>query len=71
MNTPLTRSNIREATLAARQRLGDESICVAVRRGKLDIVRVTYDAHGRSTVNVLERGLTSAQCIVSLDRIQP
>lgn len=41
---------IQAATLAARARTGDNSIGTHVKQGKTQIVRVTYDDKGKSTV---------------------
>lgn len=45
---PIIRT-IQAATLAARARLADNTIGTRTQAGRMQVVRVTYDAAGRST----------------------
>jgi hypothetical protein len=57
---------LRIATLAARERTGDTALGVAVERGRFSVRRVTYDARGRSTVDVLLSDLSFDETLAAL-----
>lgn len=60
---------LRNATLAARQRTGDETIGTTVSAGKVQIVRVTFNAKGRSTVAPATDWLTVAEAVQALEAL--
>lgn len=63
--------DLQHATLAARVRCNDHSIGTRATNGRFDIIRVTYNAKGRSTVTPLHFGLTLRQAIVVLNTMKP
>jgi hypothetical protein len=67
-----TLHTIREATLAARARTGDQNIGTQVARGLVDVVRAVPPASGRGryTVTVLAVGLALADAVAYLSRMQ-
>jgi len=60
---------LRTATLAARQRTGDKTIGATVNAGKIQIVRVTFNAKGKSTVAPASDWLAPADAVVALTNI--
>jgi hypothetical protein len=60
---------IQTATRAARARTGDRSIGTCVKAGKFDVVRVTYNKRGTSTVTPVASGLTVDGTIAALNAL--
>jgi hypothetical protein len=54
---------LQAATLAARQRTGDKTIATRAEAGRVQVVRVTYDATGKSTVEPLVAPMPTADAI--------
>lgn len=61
---------IQRATLEARARLGDKSIGTTIKQGRLQVVRVTYNAKGRSTVVPVSDWLAMPDAVKFLDALQ-
>lgn len=61
---------IREALIAARDRTRDESINVAVKAGRYQVQRVTFDKVGRSTVTPLTEFISAEAAISYLNAIE-
>lgn len=57
---------LQRATLAARERTGDKAIGTRAHAGKVDVVRVVYDARGKATVSVLSGPHTATEAVVAL-----
>lgn len=66
MNMMQLLNEIRTATLAARNRLKDETIGTQVKAGKLQVMRVTYDAKGKSTITPVTDFISFADAIATL-----
>jgi hypothetical protein len=67
-----TLHTIREATLAARARTGDQNIGTQVARGLVDVVRAVPPASGRGryTVTILRASATPKQAVEFLGAMQ-
>lgn len=61
---------IQAATLAARQRTGDKTIGTRVQAGRVQVVRVTFNAAGKATVSAVTEPLTAADAVASLEAMQ-
>lgn len=59
-------TSLQVATVAARERLGDPSIATRVKRGNYQVVRVTFDATGKSTVSPVTTWATLPAIIEAL-----
>ena len=62
--------DIQTATLAARQRTGDNAIGTRVKKGKFQIVRVTFDAKGKCTETELSAWLAGPDLIPALNALK-
>lgn len=60
---------LQSATLAARTRLGDQTIGTHVSRGLYQIIRVTYDKSGKSTVTPFSAWLPMSAVITALENM--
>ena len=60
---------LQAATLAARTRTGDAAIGTRARNGQVQIVRVSFDASGNSTVCPLSGWMPVRDCVVALAAI--
>lgn len=60
---------VQSATLAARTRLNDKTIGTQAKAGKLQVVRVTYNAKGRSTVTPVSDFMTHNEVINALNNL--
>lgn len=69
MTFPAEMIPLQRATLDARKRLNDKSIGTHVQAGRLQIVRVTYNEKGRSTVTPVSGWLTMTEVIGALDAL--
>jgi len=65
-----TFGNLIAATSRARRRLNDPRIGTKAAKGLIRVVRVTYDARGRSTVEHLSEPLLLPDAIAFLDALQ-
>lgn len=61
---------IRNATLSARNRTGDNAIGTCVKNGKFKIVRVTYPKGSTSNVESLSDFLPISECVAKLDMMK-
>jgi hypothetical protein len=59
-------TEIRNATQAARARLNDKTIGTQVKAGKLQVMRVTYDAKGKSTITPVTDFIPFSDAIATL-----
>ena len=57
---------IGQATTAARKRTGDNTIGTSVKNGQIQIVRVTFAADGKSTVQAVSSWMPCSDVIVAL-----
>lgn len=60
---------LQDATIAARKATGRNAISTRVKAGKFQIVEVTFDAKGTSTVKTLSDWASADDTIKSLRRI--
>lgn len=67
--TNVTFGDIRNATLAARQRTGDSAIGTRVQKGLFQVVRVTYAKGGKSDVQALSDYLMLAAAVSFLQEL--
>lgn len=69
MNAFQALAQIQAATLAARTRTGDATIGTQVKAGKVQIVRVTYNAKGKSTVTPASDFLPIPEAVAALNAL--
>lgn len=62
-------ADIQRATLAARARTGDNSISTRVDKGRVQIVRVSFDVSGTSTIAPVSDWLPIADVPALLSKI--
>lgn len=60
---------LQQATLAARLRLNDKTIGTRVHSGTVQVIRVTYNARGISTVTPVSAYLPVAGAVAFLDQM--
>ncbi len=60
---------LRNATLAARQRTGDKTIATNIKKGLVQVVRVVYNGKGTSTVTPVSNKITEAEAIALLNEM--
>lgn len=60
---------IQAATLAARARLNDQTVGTHLSKGRGQVIRVTYDAKGRSTVTPASEWMAPAQLPAALEAL--
>lgn len=65
-----TIANIQKSTLNARNRTGDGTIGTRVEKGLFQVVRVTYNGAGKSTVSQVNNFSSADQTIKFLDSMQ-
>ena len=63
-------TQIQTATIEARKRTGTESIGTRVKKGRFQIVSVTYAKGGKSTVNEMSEWLAGADLIDALNALK-
>ena len=61
---------IQSATIKARERLGDNAISTRTEAGRVQVVRVTFDAKGKSTIAPVSEFLPAADAVAHLDAMQ-
>jgi hypothetical protein len=66
---PGAAGDLQRATFAARERTGRPGVGTQVKAGKLQIVDVTYDARGKSTVTPLSGWLEGSEVLSALDAL--
>lgn len=59
----------RNALQAAQQRTGDPTLSTAVKKGKIQVCRVTYDSKGRSTVTPVTDYLPMDDAMTYLEKM--
>lgn len=62
-------ADIQQATIAARSRTGDNSISTRADKGRVQIVRVSYDAQGTSTVMPMSDWVSASDVSTLLSKI--
>lgn len=61
---------VQAATMAARTRLKDKTIGTQVKAGKLQVIRVTYDAKGKATINPVTGFVSHSEAIKTLNNLK-
>lgn len=61
---------LQKATTEARARLGDKTIGTQVKDGKVQVIRVTYDAKGKGSVSPVTDWLAADAAVSYLNGMQ-
>ena len=61
---------IQSATLKARDRLSDNTITTRAEAGRAQVVRVTFDGKGKSTVTPVSEWMPAADAAAHLDAMR-
>jgi hypothetical protein len=67
LNIMQTLAALQKSTVAARERLGDKTIGTQAKDGKVQVIRVTYDAGGKSAVVPVSDWMLPTEAAAFLD----